>query len=199
MNRAIFIDRDGVLNELVTRDDGRVTSPWKLEELKYMPLVQESVKIMRDYGYLIFIVTNQPGLYYGDMELEDLIQINNAIKYWIRADDVYAALFPMKNGVMKNAPEQDYKPAPGGIKKLIKKYNVDPHQSYMIGDRWKDIVAGHDAELLTIYCNVCKYYVEEGALDRWKAVKPDFWVKNISEAAKLLKKIHAVNIRKERE
>jgi len=192
MNRGIFLDRDGVINELVWREGGHVTSPHKLEELVYMPGVREAVGDMRKLGYKIFIVTNQPGLYYGDMELDELVKINNAIKYWLRIDEVYAAIFPFRNGNPENKWEdkflQDYKPASGGILHLMRKYDINPHQSYMVGDRDKDIISGHNADLLTIYCNVDEYHSN---LERYAEIKPDFHVKNIVDVAELLKRIHA--------
>jgi len=194
MDKACFFDRDGVINELVWRKGGYATSPHKLEELVYMPKAPESVQAIRKLGYKTFIVTNQPGLYYGDMELNDLVRINNAIKYALRIDDVYAALFPFRNDDLhpelhpvQKANLQDYKPASGGILKLIEKYNIDPAQSFMVGDRWKDIVAGHNAGLTTIYCNVCDYQCDS-CVESYKAIKPDGWVKNIAEVAEVLTK-----------
>src|SRR5271167_3914076 len=93
-NKAVILDRDGVINELVCREGGYVTSPHKLEELVYMPGVKEAVDKIRKLNYRIFIVTNQPAIYYGDMELNDLVCINNAIKYWLRIDEIYSAIFP---------------------------------------------------------------------------------------------------------
>jgi len=189
-DKAIFLDRDGVINELIWREGGYATSPYKLEELRYLPGVGEAVHSMRELGYKIFIVTNQPGMYYGDMELNDLVRINNAIKYALRIDEIYAAIFPFRNGNPENKWEdkfcQDYKPASGGILKLIDKYDIDPRQSFMVGDRWKDIVAGYNARLITIYCNVCEYQCDS-FIEEYKAIKPSFWKRNITEVAELIK------------
>jgi D-glycero-D-manno-heptose 1,7-bisphosphate phosphatase len=190
MDKAVFFDRDGVINELVWREGGYCTSPHKLEELVYMPQAQESVKAVRKLGYKTFVVTNQPGIYYGDMDLNDLVRINTAIKYWLHIDEIYAALIPFRIGEMVDefapAAPQDYKPASGAIFKLLAKYKIDPHHSFMVGDRWKDIVAGHNADLTTIYCNVCEYECEK---EKYKDIKPDFWVKNIGEVPELIKRL----------
>lgn len=186
MEKAVFLDRDGVINELVTRADGRITSPHTLEEVKYLPNVEKAVDLIRKFGYKILIVTNQPGIWYGDMTIFEVVRICEAVKAWLRADDIHPAIFPTR--IYDNAyAEGDYKPAAGGIKNLMKKWNIDPYQSFMIGDRWKDIVAGYNAKLITIHVQYEGPYTCESSL--YSHIKPSFSCEDLWGAAKLIEAI----------
>jgi D-glycero-D-manno-heptose 1,7-bisphosphate phosphatase len=180
-NKAVFLDRDGVINELVKRPEGHYTSPHKLEEVRYKPLAQEAVARLRKLGYKVLIVTNQPGIYYGDMTVFDMARICFAIKCWVGADDIYPAIFPMRANVYGN-DNNDYKPASGGILNLIKKWDVDVKKSFMVGDRWKDIVPGARAGLTTIYVNNKPY---ESPYE-FRTLLPDYTATSIWEAAELI-------------
>jgi D-glycero-D-manno-heptose 1,7-bisphosphate phosphatase len=142
MHPACFFDRDGVVNELITRDDGRKTSPWNLSELKYIPKIQEAVMKVKLLGFSTFIVTNQPGVVDGDMSLQELAEININMQKYLGVVDIKTALY---------RESENYKPNGGMIASLIKQYNIDRNKSYMIGDRWKDIVAGYREGLTTIF------------------------------------------------
>lgn len=187
MNRACFLDRDGTINHLVLRADGRRTSPHCVEEIKFLPKVQEAVAKIRELGYKILIVTNQPGVAYEDMSVFDCVNICEAVKVWVRADEIYPCLFPTYTGQMADViwKDWDYKPGAGAIFKLMEKWNIDPTQSFMVGDRWKDIVAGWRAGLTTIYVGPQPY--ESNIIEPF--VKPSFERKDLWEAAELIEKI----------
>jgi len=62
-NRAIFVDRDGVLNDLVyDEEEGRYSSPVSARQLRVFPFVAESVKKLKDMGFLVIVISNQPGV-----------------------------------------------------------------------------------------------------------------------------------------
>lgn len=177
-NRAVFLDRDGVINELVLREDGRLTSPHILEELVYKPKVQEAAKKLRQLGFKLLVVTNQPGIYNGDMELNELVRINTAIKYWLHIDEIYSCIFPERI---------EYKPGCGAFLKLIKKYDINPFHSFCIGDRWKDIVAGQRAKLSTIYVSDQPY---ECPNSNYAHIKPAYKALDLWEAAGIIEEIY---------
>lgn len=181
MNKAVFLDRDGVINELVKRPEGHYTSPHKLEEVRYKPLAQEAVTKLRQLGYKVLIVTNQPGIYYGDMTVFDMARICFAIKCWVGADDIYPAIFPNRHHI-DDDEQQDYKPGRGGITRLAKKWDIDMTKSYLIGDRWKDIVPGVYSGLTTIYVNTVPY---KAPLD-FETLLPDYMATTLWEAAELI-------------
>jgi D-glycero-D-manno-heptose 1,7-bisphosphate phosphatase len=190
MNRAIFLDRDGTINKLVRRKTGEFTSPHLLEELEYLPRVQEAIANMRELGYKILIVTNQPAVCYGDMSVFECVRICNAVKAWVRADDIYPCLFPIYSAQTTDDiwKKWEYKPGAGAILKLMEKWNIDAAQSYMIGDRWKDIVAGRRAGLTTIYVGPHPY--ESDLLH--EHVKPSFQRKDLWEASELLEALEDI-------
>jgi histidinol-phosphate phosphatase family protein len=179
MKKAVFMDRDGTLVELMNRGDSRFTSAWKKEEICYFSDAREIVAKVKALGYLIFIVTNQPGVHDGDMTLEECVDINNTIQKWLRANESVMALIP---------GNEDYKPNPGLIDKLIKVYDVDPSQSYMIGDRWKDVHAGHSAGLKTIYVGK-DYYAsyKQNDYGTFEIIEPNYKVEKLLDILEIIK------------
>lgn len=142
MKKAVFFDRDGVINELVERKDGSFTSPWTLAEFKFFPKVKESFSLVQSLGFMTFIVTNQPGVKDGDMSKDELDLICDMLKSTLQIDEIVCALDKSSN---------DYKPNNGMFEYLINKYDIDRDNSYLIGDRWKDIVPGNRSGLKTIF------------------------------------------------
>jgi D-glycero-D-manno-heptose 1,7-bisphosphate phosphatase len=141
VNRAVFFDRDGILNHLIKRSDGRNTSPWLLSELKLTTDAKSAVKIASNKGYIPLCVSNQPGCIDGDMSIEELARVNETIRLETGIIEICCAL---------DRESEDYKPEAGLIFKLIKKYDIDASSSFMVGDRWKDIEAGLKANLITV-------------------------------------------------
>jgi histidinol-phosphate phosphatase family protein len=178
--KAIFFDRDGVINSLVKREDGRLTSPWHTSEFRFLPHVLESFLVVRNKGFKTFIVTNQPGVEDGEMSKENLSEINSMLSEWLMVDDIQCAL-------VKNAP--DYKPNNGMIENNITKFNIDRSKSYIIGDRWKDIVPGHKSRITTIYVGNEKDYTPT---EEYKHIKPDYYCKNILDACNLIMELDNV-------
>lgn len=167
-SKAVFFDRDGVINDLVERPDGSLTSPWTVEEFRFKPFVKEAVKTVKDLGFKTFVVTNQPGVHDGDMDRQQLELINRMLKNWIGFDDIVCALD-------KNSDY--YKPGNGMIETLIEKYYIDRDTSYMIGDRWKDIVPGYRSKLTTIFVGSI-YTCPNELMD----IQPDFMCFDILDA-----------------
>ena len=166
--RAVFFDRDGVINELVKRADGSLTSPWTVDEFKFLPYTKEAVKTVKDLGFMTFIVTNQPGVHDGDMDRSQLELINKMLKRWLNVDDILCAF---------DKTSDFYKPGNGMLEYFIKKYDIDRDGSYMIGDRWKDIVPGIKSKLQTIFVgNVYNYPFE------YKEYQPDYKAIDILDA-----------------
>ena len=154
MQKAVFLDKDGIINSLVERPDGRMTSPWTfLEFLKHFDRnMIQYVNTLKELGYIVFVVTNQPGVMDGDMYITELDDICGFLE-----DDVgiQHVLYALKKGT------ELYKPNNGMIEALVGLYDIDREHSFMIGDRWKDIVAGKKSELTTIYVNKNPYTTED--------------------------------------
>lgn len=172
MNRAVFFDRDGVINKLVKREDGSLTSPWKYSEFEYMPNIKKVIELIKYFGYKTYVVTNQPGIHDGDMRKYDLTNISYQVKKTLGVDRILCAL---------DRNSDWYKPKNGMIESIIHEDNIDRSKSYMIGDRWKDIVPGIDSGLITIFFGE-KYEVPE----KYKDYTPDFKTTNIMDVYNLI-------------
>jgi D-glycero-D-manno-heptose 1,7-bisphosphate phosphatase len=145
MNKAVFLDRDGVINEVHTKRVNFVRSP---DDVYLLPGAAEAIKELNDEGYKVFIVTNQGEL--GKMSEKTLTQIHMKLlalllgeaNAWI--DDI--AYYPNKP-----QDESDYKkPKSTMILELAKKHQIDLARSFTIGDMRSDIMAGNNAGTRTI-------------------------------------------------
>ncbi|MCR5301121.1 MAG: HAD-IIIA family hydrolase [Lachnospiraceae bacterium] len=192
-NPAVFVDRDGVINEIVWNDDiEQLDSPMKVSQFKFLPGAAEALRTIKEKGYRIFIVTNQPGAAKGKTDLATLYDINtymieNLAKEGVEIDDLFMCPhYPKK---LPGTKEEFLirkcncrKPEPGLIYRAMRKYNIDLSVSYMIGDSCSDITAGAAVGLSTVFigdlkCDLCK---------KLKDVQPTFIAPDLAGAAQLL-------------
>lgn len=135
---AIFLDRDGVLNDVVWRD-GKPASPRSADELHVADGAAQAVADFRVAGYLTFVVTNQPDVRRGKMSAEALDAIHAALVQHAPVDEVRACLHD-------NVDQCDCrKPKAGMLLDLAARWNVDLSRSWMVGDMDRDIVCGRAA------------------------------------------------------
>jgi len=172
VKKAIFFDRDGVLNHLVNHD-GQMTAPWHIDEFRFIEGAADAVELANDMGYLSLVVTNQPDVYDGKLSIHHLKMMMKMCIQWLNAAD---ALVAFERG------SAWYKPNNGMLETLIRGYNIDRGQSYIIGDRWKDIVAGHKSKLTTIYVGPEPYSSPE----KYQHIYPDHIASNVLEACFLI-------------
>ena len=173
MVKAIFLDRDGTINELVHgRDDPKHVCPWYYAEFDFIDGVEEAIKKFRSLGYSLHVVTNQPDVDDGYTTEETMDAIHALVKNKLNVDTIQAAR-------TRNTPE--YKPNSGMLDKIIREWMVTKERSWMIGDSWKDVVAGHNAGVKTIYLGDI-YNAPENYLH----IKPDFYAKNLLQAADII-------------
>ena len=129
---AIFLDRDGVLNDVVWRD-GKPASPRSADELHVADGAAQAVADFRAAGYLAFVVTNQPDVRRGKMSAEALDAIHAALIQRVPVDEVRACLHD-------NADQCDCrKPKAGMLLDLAARWDVDLTRSWMVGDMDRDI------------------------------------------------------------
>ena len=138
MNRAVFFDRDGVLNNLVFRD-GKYYSPRNINNFKLFNDAEKVIHTIRDKGYLAIIVSNQPDIARGYLKKSVLDEMTKLLFDKLSVDDVFYC--------MHDDPdvEECRKPAPGLIIKAQKKWGIDLNQSLMVGDTKKDQGAAKNA------------------------------------------------------
>ena len=173
--KAVFFDRDGVLNELVDRGDGIKTAPWNTSEFKILPNAKEAVDIVKKLGYKSYVVTNQPDMYDGHMSKESLDLMMKMIQHWLKIDSYFCAF---------DRSSKLYKPNSGMVEYFINLYSVSRKKSFMIGDHWKDIVCGYNSKLTTIFIGT-----EYSCPEEYKYIKPDHVVNNVLEACELIKEL----------
>ena len=144
-SRAIFLDRDGVLNRPVIRD-GKSYPPAGVEDLEIYQGLRERLQRLKDRGFVLIVVTNQPDVARGTTLKETVESINGAIAREIPAIDRFIVCFH------DNADGCDCrKPRPGMLLAGAREFDVDLERSYMVGDRSSDVAAGIAAGSRTIF------------------------------------------------
>jgi D-glycero-D-manno-heptose 1,7-bisphosphate phosphatase len=173
MPRAVFLDRDGVLNESVVRD-GMPHAPNRLEDLRVYPEAAAALARLKAAGYMLIVVTNQPDIGRGEVARETIDGINDALR----------AVLPMIDDV-RVCPHDNRdnchcrKPKAGLILDAAAAYQVDLAGSFMVGDRWRDIDCGAHAGVRTIL-------VDRQWPERAPSHPPDFVVGGITEAVNVI-------------
>ena len=144
-SRAIFLDRDGVLNRPIIRE-GKSYPPAQLKDLEIYDGLREQLQRLKDRGCVLIVVTNQPDVARGTTLKETVEAINEAIAHEIPAIDKFIVCFHDNDDHCECR-----KPKPGMLLTGAKEFDVDPRRSYMIGDRRSDIEAGIAAGSRTIF------------------------------------------------
>ena len=175
MKKAIFLDRDGVINKIVIRK-GLPSSPYSLDELKILPKVKESILTLKKLNFICVVVTNQPDVSRGKITKNTVLEINNYLKKETMFDDIFVCY----HDDIDNCDCR--KPKSGLLTQASKKWNIDLKKSFMIGDRWKDIEAGNNVGCKTIFIDY-KY-------DEYKPENPNFITDNLINAVSIIKKIN---------
>ncbi len=171
-HQAVFLDRDGVLNRSVIRE-GKPYPPSNIEEFEIYPEVAEACRALKNAGFLLVVVTNQPDVGRGTMLQEVVDSIHARMLTELPIDRVEVCY---DSG--KGAPSPFRKPAPGMILKAARELSINLSKSYMVGDRWRDIDCGHAAGCTTVFID--RGYSEE------LRQKPHFRAGNLSEAASII-------------
>ena len=139
MNRAVFLDRDGTINE----EMGYINHP---DRFKIFPFVPESISIFNQLNFKVIIVTNQSGVARGYFEESLVLQLHDKLKKYLvenkaYIDAIYYCPHHPKEGKGKYKKDCNCrKPKPGMIDQAVKELNIDLKRSYLIGDRYKDIL-----------------------------------------------------------
>ena len=197
---AVFLDRDGVLDEIVFNEDiEQLDAPLSLSEFKLFGHASKALKLIMDKGYYLFIATNQPGAAKGKAKLLTLYDINNEMvrgfkEEGIEIEAVYSCIhYPKRLPYLKEGfagsferfliqPCDCRKPREGLIRRPQDIYNIDYDNSYMVGDSITDIQAGSAAGVKTAFlgdlkCDACKKLCD---------ISPDMIVKDLLDFAEKL-------------
>jgi D-glycero-D-manno-heptose 1,7-bisphosphate phosphatase len=137
---AVFLDRDGVLNET----GGGDRSPRTLDEIRVAPTARAVVGRLRDAGFVTIIVTNQPDVARGLVTGPVAIEINETIRSAVGADGAYLCEHSSEDGCTCR------KPLPGQLLEAAADHGIDLAASWLIGDRWVDIQAARAAGVRSV-------------------------------------------------
>ncbi len=143
---AVFLDRDGVLNALVTRD-GRLVSPRTIDEFRILEGVPAALDALRAAGFLLCVVTNQPDLARGHLARATLDRMHASLRERCALDEI--SVCPHDDGDCRCR-----KPRSGMLLDLASQFGISLERSWMIGDSWRDIEAGKAAGVATIRIGV---------------------------------------------
>ncbi len=169
MNKAVFLDRDGVLNLALVRD-GKPYSPAGVKEVQLAPQAEEALRDLKVLGFKLLVVTNQPDVAKGITTRAVVEQIHHKLAAELPVDEIFVCYHKDGDGC------DCRKPLPGMILEGARKYNVDLEKSFMVGDRWRDIEAGQNAGCRTVF-------IDGGYEDRPPARPADACVYSLREAA----------------
>jgi D-sedoheptulose 7-phosphate isomerase len=166
---AVFLDRDGVLNRAIVRD-GKPYPPSGLGELELLPDVASSLGDLKAKGFALYVVTNQPDVGRGTRTRDSVEAIHEALSASLPIDDIFVCYHDDADNCACR------KPKPGLLFEAQRKYNVDLSRSFVVGDRWRDIDAGHSAGCKTIL-------IDYDYRERKPVQPPEATVRSLREAA----------------
>lgn len=165
---AVFLDRDGVLNEAVVAD-GIPHSPAGLEEFRLARGAPEALEKLKAAGFVLVVVTNQPEVRRGRISRETVEEMHARLSASLPLDAVYVCYH--------DAPDacSCRKPKPGLLLRAAADLDLDLKSSYFIGDRWRDVDAGAAAGCKTVL-------IDYGYRERPPASEPSARVASLEEA-----------------
>lgn len=152
MKKAIFFDRDGVINVPLIKDNKPYPPP-SLSKFEFSYKIPELLSFLKENRFLCFIFTNQPDVARGTQTKESVEEINSYIMKRLPIDKIYTCYHDSKDNCNCR------KPKPGMILEAVKEYGIELSKSFVIGDRWRDIEAGVNASCRTIFIDY--HYSEE--------------------------------------
>lgn len=169
VRKAVFLDRDGVINRVIMRD-GKPCSPRNVQEFEWEDGIADGIKRLKEEGLIVIVVTNQPDISRRKMHADTLDAMTKRVYSDIPVDDVWLC------------PHDDIddcdcrKPKAGLLLEAAKMWGIDCTRSFMIGDSWRDTEAGNSAGCITILLD--REYNQE--------VDCDYRVGNLNEAIELI-------------
>lgn len=169
--RAVFLDRDGVINRSTVRD-GKPYPPATVAEFEFLPGVDEAVSRLRQAGFVVIVVTNQPDVANGITPRATVDAMNSLVTEKLGVDQVKVCFHTDRDNC------ECRKPKPGMLLEAAREWNIDLERSFMVGDRWRDIDAGRAARCKTIL-------VGEGYSADKKAA-PDLFAASLLAASQII-------------
>jgi len=184
MNKAVFLDRDGTINETIAVPDlGILESPLVPEQFKLLPNVPEAIRIFNRLGLKVIVISNQPAVAKGKLTRSSFEAIREKMIADLRKENAHIdADYYCFHTSLDNCNCR--KPKPGLLLQAAKDFNLDLSKSYLVGDSLVDIKAGTSVHcrtylIGTLKCDICKLMEKDG-------FRPDMIVSSLLEAAKMI-------------
>ena len=159
--RAVFLDRDGVLNRAVVVDR-KPYPPSQVDQFELIPGVISAASDLKQAGFLLIVTTNQPDVARGTQSRDVVDQMHDRLQKEVQVDDILVCWHDDIAGC------DCRKPRPGLILTAAQRHGINLQQSFVVGDRWRDIDAGHAAGCSTMLVD---YGYDERAPKRAPAVR----------------------------
>ena len=171
MRRAVFLDRDGVIN-LAYKKKGKPYPPKDLNQLIILTGVKESVRKLNQFGYVVIVATNQPDISNGNSNYEKINLLHKEIALLTGIEHFYVCPHIETDACPCR------KPKPGLLLQAARELDLDLNKSFMVGDRWQDVGAGQSAG--------CKnYFIDYNYIEK-RPIKPFITVLSLAHATELI-------------
>lgn len=184
---GIFLDRDGVINELVFNPEtNEFEPPHDPGDLHIFPYAIDALKNLANGGYELFLVSNQPDYAKGKTSLENLKSVHKALHKDLSASEIkfreYFYCYHHPDGVVPKYTKrcQCRKPSPYFLRKAEKKYSLDLQRSWLIGDRDSDILMAEECGVRTVMVDYSHSVKYRGSS------RPDYKVDNLTKAVEII-------------
>jgi D-glycero-D-manno-heptose 1,7-bisphosphate phosphatase len=139
MNKAILLDRDGVINQ----ERGDYT--YRREDFSVLPDVVPALRVLQEMGYMLIIISNQSGIAKGLFTIADVEKLHSYLVAHLDDNDVrireiyYCPHHPEHSSCICRKPDSQL------VEKALARFNIDPAKSFFIGDKERDVLAGKKA------------------------------------------------------
>jgi len=171
--RAVFLDRDGVVNRALVRN-GKPYPPTNLNEFTILPDVAEACRKLKESGYMLVVATNQPDVGRGTLSQSVVEEMHAFLLKQAPIDRIEVCYHPGRG--QSNCDCR--KPLPGMLLNASRELGLDLSQSWMVGDRFGDIMCGRAAGCRTILIG--------GGYNEESQIAPDFRTSSLAEAATII-------------
>ena len=187
MSKAVFLDRDGVINRQVYNQNTKeYEAPQNAKDLELFDWSLQSLELLYKKDYKLFLVSNQPDFAKGKTSLENLKAVHDKLhKHFIDKGILFKEYFYCYHHPDGIIPEYTLKcecrkPNPFYVLKAIKSHHIDKNESWFVGDRDSDILCGQASGLKTVMIN------NEHSKSKSRKSTPDFRVGNLMEAVQII-------------
>jgi D-glycero-D-manno-heptose 1,7-bisphosphate phosphatase len=168
VRRAVFLDRDGVINRAILRD-GRPFPPESEEALEVLPGVDDALRRLHEAGFRLVVVTNQPDVARGTQRRDVIDRMHARLGAQLPIDEFRVCAHDDADECLCR------KPKPGMLEDAARDAHLSLPDSFMIGDRWRDVEAGRRAGCTAIF-------IDRGYHER-RPDRPDAIFSSLPEAA----------------